>query len=647
MMINPLISIVIPVYNQELYLSTSLESVINQTYSNIEVIIINDGSTDSSQAIIESYAKKDGRIRFFQQENGGLVDATLTGIKRTNGEYIAFLDPDDRLGNDFIENFVEQLVVDYDIVAMGYYLENRGKLIPRYLKQSKVYVDEELEVAKNSYLYERGSTEVSSQFFISRWNKLYKKNVVNQVVTQFESCRNISLGEDSIFTALVLSVSKSVNVIEAPNSYFYNVGNQNSMMKSSAAQLTLEKSKVAFDKLNSFDFVSEEQSLALYYFLIENTFQRLKDGEETDFISFYNKLKLDKLYQAALLMILSGHIDKKKHIELELRRKVSGKKYIILSTFFEKSKKVARYPIKEFPRILMDSKNVGLSKAIKLFKHRQKRRSAFDDMYSQISNIELAIQPFLEKYKAGVTDFTSSTIERNIFVFWWDGFDNAPILVKKCLDSIKYFNPSAQVIEISKDNFEEYTDINPVILSAFHNGDISVQTFSDILRFNLLKNHGGAWVDSTILFLNHYDIFDNLKHNSFNSISFSSSNSFLEYKNENCTWSGYFIASRKNAHFVTVMNNLFEDYYINYGDYPIYFFIDVLFMICKVNKIDNDVLSNTDKISGDMFLLSHLYKKKFNKYSFRLLKEAPQKLSWMYSIQESADDNFLKKIIKG
>ncbi|HFI0235144.1 TPA: capsular polysaccharide synthesis protein [Streptococcus suis] len=647
MMINPLISIIVPVYNQELYLSTSLDSIVNQTYSNLEVIIINDGSTDSSQSIIENYARNDSRIRCFQQANGGLVDATLAGIKKANGKYIAFLDPDDRVGNDFISNFVEQLVDEYDIVAMGYYLDNKGKLLPRYLKRTKVYEGEDLEESKKSYLYEKETAEVSSQFFISRWNKLYKKTVIDKIVPQFETCKNITLGEDSIFTALVLRASKSVCVLEAPNSYFYNIGNQNSMMKSSAAQKTIEKSKVAFEKLNSLNFVSEEQSLALYYFLIENTFQRLKYRSQIDFISFYNTLKFDNLYQKALSLIINNKIDKKKLLELELRRRVSGRTYIRINQFFENSKKGMRKIIKELPLFFEDFKKVGYAKALKLFQHRQKRQNAFDDMYNQTSEIEEQIQPILDKYKSGKTDFSNSTIERNIFVFWWDGFENAPLLVQKCLDSVKHFNPSAKIIEISKNNFVEYTDINPIILKAFQNGDISIQTFSDILRFNLLKNHGGAWIDSTILFLDYYDIFDNLKENSFNSICFSSSNSFYEYKNVSCTWSGYFIASRKNAHFVTVMNNLFEEYYLKYGNFPIYFFIDVLFMICKINKLDNDVLSKTDNVIGDMFLLANLYKMKFNKYSLRLLKEVPQKLSWMYSTQASTDDNFLKELFKG
>lgn len=94
---NELISIIIPVYNVEKYLSLCLESVINQTYQNLEVIIVDDGSTDHSGMICDEYAKKDNRIKVIHQENGGLSDARNKGLMNAHGEYVAFVDSDDKL----------------------------------------------------------------------------------------------------------------------------------------------------------------------------------------------------------------------------------------------------------------------------------------------------------------------------------------------------------------------------------------------------------------------------------------------------------------------------------------------------------------------------------------------------------------------
>ena len=91
----PLISIIIPVYNVEKYLDKCINSVLMQTYKNIEILLINDGSTDSSGQICESYAKKDSRIKVIHKENGGLSDARNVGIEHSTGSYIMFVDSDD------------------------------------------------------------------------------------------------------------------------------------------------------------------------------------------------------------------------------------------------------------------------------------------------------------------------------------------------------------------------------------------------------------------------------------------------------------------------------------------------------------------------------------------------------------------------
>lgn len=100
----PKISVIIPVYNTEKYLSKCLESVINQTLKDIEIIVINDGSTDSSQNIIDLYTSKDDRIISIIKENGGLSDARNMGIDNSNGNYLAFIDSDDYIDEYMLEN---------------------------------------------------------------------------------------------------------------------------------------------------------------------------------------------------------------------------------------------------------------------------------------------------------------------------------------------------------------------------------------------------------------------------------------------------------------------------------------------------------------------------------------------------------------
>ena len=114
------ISIIIPVYNVEGYLVECLNSVVNQTYRDIEIIIVNDGSTDSSFSIIQQYQLQDERIKIINQENQGLSAARNAGIKKVSGEYIWFVDSDDYITIDACEKIVEKLKQNnYDLLIVG------------------------------------------------------------------------------------------------------------------------------------------------------------------------------------------------------------------------------------------------------------------------------------------------------------------------------------------------------------------------------------------------------------------------------------------------------------------------------------------------------------------------------------------------
>ncbi|MGV3354313.1 glycosyltransferase family 2 protein [Streptococcus orisratti] len=100
---NAVVSIIIPIYNVQQYLSRCLESVINQSYKNIEIILVNDGSTDSSLEICEKFSQIDQRIKLYSKSNGGLSDARNFGIEKSTGNYITFVDSDDFISEDYVE----------------------------------------------------------------------------------------------------------------------------------------------------------------------------------------------------------------------------------------------------------------------------------------------------------------------------------------------------------------------------------------------------------------------------------------------------------------------------------------------------------------------------------------------------------------
>ena len=167
---NCLVSIVIPVYNVEKYIEKCLLSVINQTYKNLEIIIVNDGTKDNSLKICEKIKQMDERVKIINQKNGGLSCARNTGIDNANGEYICFVDSDDFLENDFVEvllNFAKEKNVDICACDFWYIDENDKKWTLKE-KNDKMYSN--IEAIKD-ILLDNQKTEVMT------WNKIYKLDI--------------------------------------------------------------------------------------------------------------------------------------------------------------------------------------------------------------------------------------------------------------------------------------------------------------------------------------------------------------------------------------------------------------------------------------------------------------------------------------
>ena len=175
------ISVVIPVYNVEKYLRDCLDSVINQTLKEIEIICVNDGSTDGSLAILEEYAKKDGRIKIINQENHGLSTARNVGIENINSELCYFLDSDDYIEPDTLEyalKIFEKFDIDYFCFGSQAFVEGTAR-------------DEETLNRTNNYLKIRrdGLYELNFDIGLNTnihvWNKVFKKSIIDEYNIRF------------------------------------------------------------------------------------------------------------------------------------------------------------------------------------------------------------------------------------------------------------------------------------------------------------------------------------------------------------------------------------------------------------------------------------------------------------------------------
>ena len=209
------ITVIVPVYNVENYLNKCLDSLINQTYKNLEIIVINDGSTDNSGEICQEYAQKDNRIVYIEKENGGPSDARNAGLDRMTGSYVTFVDSDDWIELDYVEILYKK-ITEYqaDIAVGNYYSFNEAEGMYYFHIFGDSYYEKVYDnVSIFENLYE--SQEMKSFALISVFGKLYKADLVKHL--RFDIGK---LGEDGyINQKLYLLVQKVIYINQGLYAY--------------------------------------------------------------------------------------------------------------------------------------------------------------------------------------------------------------------------------------------------------------------------------------------------------------------------------------------------------------------------------------------------------------------------------------------
>lgn len=242
-----LVSIIVPVYNAEKYLSDCLDSLINQTYKDIEIICINDGSQDNSYKILEEYAEKDKRIKLYNQENAGASETRNRGISYATGDYIMFIDSDDSCSLDSVETSVKIAEKeDADLVVNFMNVRHNQAQQP---------------INKISYL-------VTWQIFVKRELLLNYPNI------RFNT--NLKMGEDAVFSHKLLAVAKHVcKNLESKYNYSFYQGQTMSVYENEKKEEFLSNIKLWYEDLNKFyeEFqLWDTKSEHFLNFLIEQPF---------------------------------------------------------------------------------------------------------------------------------------------------------------------------------------------------------------------------------------------------------------------------------------------------------------------------------------------------------------------------------------
>ena len=264
---DQLVSIIIPIYGVELYLKQCIESVLNQSYSKLQIILVNDGSKDNSGEICQYYSKLDARIIIIHKENEGLVNARKSGLAIAQGEFVTFVDGDDWVGENFIYNLIQpSLKYDVDFTIAGFIKEFYGKedkILPKlpigYYSSEKLVKTILPNAIYNGIFFQHGiSTYV--------WNKLFRISKLKQFLSLID--KNIVMGEDAALTYPYLFNCSSIYITDAADYYYRQ--RPNSIVKS-VPNLQLEYSQLSLlfihlkkNLVNDLNFNVKKQ-LKLYF----------------------------------------------------------------------------------------------------------------------------------------------------------------------------------------------------------------------------------------------------------------------------------------------------------------------------------------------------------------------------------------------
>ena len=239
------ISIIIPVYNGSKFISRCLDSILNQTYKNTEVILINDGSTDNSLEIIKEYSNKYKNIKYIDQKNQGASIARNKGIEESKGKYLVFIDIDDYIESDYLEKLCSS-IKNKDMVVSGY---NR-------VVGSKTIFS---KIPKNTYW--------SAFKYTATWGKIYNAEFIKKNNIKFLD--DVKIGEDLFFNITVINKTNKIGILEYAG---YNYYDNEESLTNTINKTAKKRNQQMLHLLNSIDEIFKETKIDkkyIYFFYLK------------------------------------------------------------------------------------------------------------------------------------------------------------------------------------------------------------------------------------------------------------------------------------------------------------------------------------------------------------------------------------------
>ena len=301
-----MLSVVVPVYNVEKYLDKCIASIVNQTYKDLEIILVDDGSTDSSGTMCDAWSEKDSRITVYHKSNGGLMSAWKYGVRKASGTYIGFVDSDDWIDADMYEKMLSSAnETGADLVCASFVREfadgrqtfHTNDLTPGFYDRERILTDISPYLLISQKYHDRA-------LYPSRWSKLFKRDLLLSVL---ENCdERVTIGEDLVVVFSCLQLAEGVCIMDGFYPYHYRIISTSMIQAFSAAKYEkidlLKQTLLKLnDQYNTYDYRTQIYTdyLALYFRTMENQILASSDGNLIE--SLRKSFSADSVQEAVLL----------------------------------------------------------------------------------------------------------------------------------------------------------------------------------------------------------------------------------------------------------------------------------------------------------------------------------------------------------
>lgn len=281
---NPLISVIVPIYNVEKYLARCVDSIVNQTYKNLEIILVDDGSPDRCPQMCDDYAEKNSRIKVVHKKNGGLSDARNAGIAVATGEYISFIDSDDYVSDDFFECLLDVMNKENSDIA-------ECSVVKLYEDNRFDEFSDDLSVKTYDTQDAMSALIAENPFHQHVWNKLYKTELVRDIPYAVGK-----LNEDEFWTYQVFGRANKVSKLNKTMYYYFQRNSSIMGVGYNIRRLDALEGKANRQKYieNNFPELSTQAKIDLYgscMFAYQSVLKFLSGADKKKALSIIKKYK--------------------------------------------------------------------------------------------------------------------------------------------------------------------------------------------------------------------------------------------------------------------------------------------------------------------------------------------------------------------